>query len=118
MLSIFGDIKNPLGNQFAQAVSYGSVQSGLPLLITNAVRLITIGGGIWMFFNLIIAGFMYISSNGEAEKINKAWAMIWQSLFGLLIIVSAFAITGVISQLLFGDAGTILKPVIYGPGTP
>lgn len=118
MLSIFGTIKNPLGNQFKDAGPYSTVTTGLPLFISNIVRVITLAGGIWMFFNLLTAGFMYITSNGEAEKINKAWAIIWQSLIGLLIIVAAFAVTGIISLLLFGDAGTILKPTLYGPGKP
>lgn len=118
VLSVFGDIKNPLGNQFAGAAPYASVQEGLPLFLSNAVRIVTLGGGIWMFFNLLTAGLMYITSNGEAEKITKAWAMIYQSLIGLLIIVAAFAITGIMSLILFGKAETILNPVIYGPGTP
>lgn len=118
MFSIFGTIQNPLGNQFSGAAPYASIKTGLPLLITNGVRLTTVISGLWMFANLLAAGIGYIGSNGEPEKINKLWAMIWQSLLGLGIIVSAFAVTGVISQLLFGDSGAMLNPVIYGPGAP
>lgn len=116
MTGIFGSVDNPLSNAFGVS-SYASVTTGLPLLISNIVRIITIGAGIWMFTNLLVAGFMYITSNGEQEKILKAWNIIWQSLMGLLIIVAAFAITGIISLLLYGNTSTILTPVIYGPGT-
>jgi len=116
MLGVFGDITNPLGNQFKDAAPYASVASGLPLFMSNVVRLTTLVGGIWMFGNLLVAGSMYLSSNGEAEKIGKAWNMIWQSLIGLLVIAASFAVTGVVSQIMFGDATTILQPVIYGPG--
>lgn len=119
MLGIFGDITSPFGagRAFTAAGDYADISKGLPLFISTVVRMITIAGGIWMFFNLLIAGFMYLTANGSQETIGKAWNMIWQSLVGLVIIAAAFAITGVISQLLFGDAFTILKPVIYGPGS-
>lgn len=118
LTGIFGDILNPLGKSFPLAAGYASVESGLPLLISNVVRLTTIAAGIWMFGNLLTAGFMYLTSGGETEKITKAWGMIYQSLIGLLIIVSSFAITGVASQLLFGNPNTILEMKIFGPGSP
>jgi hypothetical protein len=117
MLSIFGDIKNPLGTTFQGAAGYSSVQGGLGLFITNLIRLTTIAAGIWALANLITAGIMYIGSYGEAEKITAAWARIWHSLIGLLIIVSALTITAIISKVFFGDYSTILNPVIYGPGS-
>ncbi len=116
MLSVFGDIKNPLGTTFQGAAGYGSVQGGLGLFITNLIRLTTIAAGIWALANLIVAGLMYISSYGDAEKITIAWARIWHSLIGLLIIVSSLTITAIISKVFFGDYSTILNPVIYGPG--
>lgn len=113
---IFGTIENPLGTAFGEAGQYSTVTSGLPLLISNIVRLVTVVAGLWMFFNFITAGFTYITAGGEAEKINRAWQMIWQSLIGLVIVVAAFVIAGIASQFLFGDVKTILNPVIYGPG--
>lgn len=115
--SIFGTIDNPLSGKFGIG-SYKDVTTGLPLLISNVVRLVTIAGGIWMFGNLLVAGFMYLTAGGETEKVNKAWAMIYQSMIGLVVIVGAFAITGVISLLLYGSVTAILQPTIFGPGTP
>lgn len=116
MLSIFGNIQNPLGTTFGDAKGYASVETGLGLLITNLISLVTVGAGIWFLVNLLVAGTMYIGSNGEAEKITIAWAKIWQSLIGLLIIVSSLTLTAIISKVFFGDYLTILNPVIYGPG--
>lgn len=117
MFGIFGTIDNPLGNTFGEAGGYASVESGFGLLLTNIVRLITIAAGLWSFANLLIGGFTYITANAEAEKLVQAWAKIWQSLIGLIIIVGTFALTGIISKLLFGSYTTILNPVIYGPGS-
>lgn len=118
MLGIFGTIENPLGSDaFPQAANYASVESGFGLLLTNIVRLVTIAAGLWSFANMLVAGFIYITANAEAEKLAMAWAKIWQSLIGLIVIVGAFALTGIISKLLFGSYTTILNPVIYGPGS-
>lgn len=117
MLGIFGTIENPLGTTFGEAGGYASVESGFGLLLTNIVRLVTIAAGLWSFVNLLIGGFTYITANAEAEKLVQAWAKIWQSLIGMVIIVGAFALTGIISKLLFGSYTTILNPVIYGPGS-
>jgi len=38
------------------------------------------------------------------------------SLIGLVVMVAAAAVTGVVSYLLFGSATAILSPSITGPG--
>lgn len=105
---IVGTVKNPL--------AYGSVTQGLLPFITNLVRLMFVGAGIYSFLNFIIAGFQYMSAGGDTKAITSAWARIWQSLLGLVIIVGSFALAALFGYLIFNDAGFILKPVIYGPG--
>mgnify|MGYP001587062161 FL=1 len=112
MAGTFGTIDNPFPD-----TGYGSVGSGLPLFITNSIKLIFIAGGLWAFFNLMFAGFTYITAAGDEKKIQAATTSINMSLLGLVIMVAAAAITGIISYILFGDAAYILKPNITGPGT-
>ena len=112
MASIFGDIKNPL-----PSTSYGDVSSGLPAFISNIVTVLFAGAGLFAFFNLIFAGYSYLSSAGDKQKIEKALASINMSLIGLVIMVGAAIITGIVSFILFGDASYILKPRITGPGS-
>ena len=113
--STFGSINNPLTKLSKEG--YGSVESGLPLFISNITTVILIAGGIFAFFNLIIAGFTYISSSGDSKKLESVVNSINMSLIGLVIMVGAVAITGVVSFVLFGDATLILKPKIFGPGS-
>lgn len=113
--STFGQINNPLSTLSKNG--YGSVESGLPLFISNVTTVILIAGGIYAFFNLIIAGFTYISSSGDSKKLEGVVNSINMSLIGLVIMVSAVVITGIISFVLFGDATLILKPKIFGPGS-
>lgn len=104
---IVGTVTNPL--------VYGNVTQGLVPFFTNLIRLMFVGAGIYAFLNFIIAGYQYMSAGGDTKALSAAWARIWQSLLGLVIIVGSFALAALFGYLIFGDAGFILKPVIYGP---
>ncbi len=106
----FGTVTNPL-----PAYQSTSPGGGLIILLNNVLRLIFVGAGIFAFIRFILAGLKFISSSGDPKGIEAAWNAIWQSLLGLVIIISSFAIAALIGQLLFGDATTILNPRIYGP---
>ena len=108
--STFGTINPPVKNM-------QSVATGLPTLITNVVTIIFAAAGLFAFFNLMIAGFSYITAAGDTKKIEAATASINMSLIGLVIMVAAAAVTGIVSYLLFGSATAILSPSITGPGS-
>jgi len=101
--------------QSAVFFKYGSVEGGLGQLLNNIFILITAGAGIFALFNFIMAGYNYMSAKDEKDRIEKAWAKIWQSLVGLGIVASAFLIAALAGWILFGDPGFILHPKIYGP---
>lgn len=109
--SIFGNITAPY-----PAGSYSSDVGGLVIFFMNVVRLIFVIAGLFIFIKIILAGFAYITAGGEPKKLEQAWANIWQSIVGALIMVSAFALSALIGQLLFGDAFFILHPMLYGVG--
>lgn len=108
-LNPFGTLKNPL--------SKGALgpSGGLINLLNNILRLVFVGAGIYAFMRIIVAGVSFISAGGDAKKIEQAWANIWQSLLGLIIIVSSIALAALMGLLLFGDASAILSPKVYGP---
>lgn len=108
MDNIFGTIKPP-----------GFIDenpSGMIVLFNNILRLLIIIGGIYTLLNFILAGFQFISAGGDPKKIEAAWAKIWQSMIGLLIIVVSFALAALLGQILFHSPTAILNPRIYGPG--
>ena len=106
---IGGTIDNPLPYKTA-------TEGGLILFLSNILRVVFVIAGIYAFINFILAGFAYMTAGGDAKQLGAAWAKIWQSLLGLAIIVGAFAITALASYIIFGEAGYILNPKIYGPG--
>ncbi len=113
MAGLIGDPIQP------PVTGYGSVESstGISAFISNIVIVIFAAAGIYAFFNLMIAGFSFISAGGDQKKIEAATASINMSLMGLIVMVGAAAITGIISYLLFGSATAILSPSISGPGS-
>ncbi len=105
-----GNVVNPI------PTSSSAPGGGLIILLNNILRLVFVGAGIYAFIRIIIAGLGFISAGGDVKKITSAWNSIWQSLLGLVIIIGSIALAALIGQILFGDAGAILSPKIYGPG--
>lgn len=114
----FGAITNPLGkyNSYGELNATGT-HGGLIAFISNVLKFVTIAAGLFALLNLIIAGFTYISSGSDSKKTTEAWARIYMSLIGLVLIVGAYAIAAILGLLLFGRADAILNPTIYGPGS-
>jgi len=109
--SIFGTITAPItGNKYFS--SSGPKGSGIFLLISNVLKLAGVIAGIFFVIQMILAGFSYISANGDPKKVAEAWSKIWQSALGLIIVAGAFIIAGVIGRL---TGINILNPTISGP---
>lgn len=106
MIGIFGTITNPTIFRSANG-------QGLFTFLSNILKLTGVAGGIYLIVQIIMAGFDYINASGDAKKTELAWAKIWQSLLGLVIISSAFIIAGVVGRFTGID---ILNPKVTGPG--
>lgn len=113
--SIIGTVTNPLPASYQNLGGSSGSAGGLILFFTNVIRLIFVVAGIYAFLNFIFAGFQYMNAAGDAKALSAAWERIQWTLLGLVILVGSFAITAVLSQLLFGNPTFILNPVIYGP---
>ena len=113
--SIVGTVDNPLPTAYQGITGNAGSPGGLILFLTNILRLVFVAAGLFAFINLILAGFQFMSAGGDAKAIEKAMGKIWQSLIGLILVVGSFALAALFGYLLFGDAGFILNPKIYGP---
>ena len=113
---IFGDIEVPDVLKGFNPGGEAGHPEGIIILFNNILRLLVIGAGIFALINFIIAGYSFMNAGTDPKKMELAWAKIWQSMIGLLIIVASFALAALVGLILFGRADAILKPVIYGPG--
>lgn len=107
--SVFGNISAPVQNNPYFSLGQGQ---GLFLFLSNIFKLIGVIGGIYMIVQFIIAGYGYISANGDPKKIEASWTKIWQSMIGLVIIASAFVLAAFVGRI---TGINILNPTIVGP---
>ncbi|MBI2010515.1 MAG: hypothetical protein HYS86_05090 [Candidatus Chisholmbacteria bacterium] len=107
-----------LGPAITPPQGVGSVASGLPTLISNVTTVAMVVAGLVILLNFFVAGYGFMFAAGDPKKIQDAWAKIWQSLIGLLVIVGAFALIRIVEIVIFRGEISILQPIITGPGTP
>lgn len=84
---------------------------------TMAARIINIAMsflGVIAVAIVIYAGFMWMSSGGEEEKVNKAKRILKAGIIGLLIILASWGITIFVLNRLGGATGTIGGPCVDG----
>ncbi len=107
----FGQVNIP--QDIAQRLGTGP--EAIINLLNIILKILVTAGGIYALINIIIAGYGFISAGGDPKAITNAWAKIWQSLLGLLLIAGSFLLAAIFGQLIFGKAEAILNPQIYIP---
>ena len=109
MLSIFGAIDRTPGVD-----RYGDLaEGGLNDFVSNILAFLGVLGGIIMFISLIVAGWQYLSAQGNPQVLVNAGNKIIGALIGLVIIAAAFVIASIIGLVFFGDAGFLLRPQFF-----
>ena len=104
----FGQITPP-----AALASYGSDPGGaIGGLIQKVIWVLIIGAGIYSLFNLVLAGYDFISAGDDVKKVSGAWAKISQTMIGLSVAAGAFVLAAIFGQLIFGRWDFILNPSI------
>lgn len=107
----FGEIKAPIGVD-----KYGGGDiSGIQIFINNLLKFMIIGAGLFTLFNLVLAGYGFLSAGEDPKKVTAAWAKIWQSLLGLAISGGAFVLAAIFGKLIFGDWSALLQLKIVTP---
>lgn len=102
MADIFGEITPPQAIQnLITATTQDDQDNGgaIFVLLSRIFTLIGIAAGIFFVIQVILAGYAYISANGDPKKTEAAWAKIYQSIIGLVIVSSAFVIAAVIGNI-------------------
>jgi hypothetical protein len=110
--AVVGEIKSQVKNPYG-AVNEGG--KGFGLLLANGIRMVFVAAGIFALFNIVIAGFQYMTAGGDSKAMTEAWSRIWLTLVGLILMVGAFVLAAIFGFLLFGDATFMLQPRIYTP---
>ena len=118
MILQIGIIKNPLeivGGTGDGTRGIENTNGGLINFGSNIIRLLIVVAGIYALLNFVMAGLAYITSEGDAQKLEAARSKITNSILGLVIVAASFILAAVAGILLFGNAGVFLAPQIFSP---
>lgn len=86
-----GDIEEHLGG--------GWPFSDLGKVLSSFLQIATITAGILVFVYLLLGGIKYISSGGDEKAVTSAKNQITTAIVGLLLVVSAYAITKIVERV-------------------
>lgn len=98
----------PVTNGLQAVGEAGGLAGGETDLITIIGRIINIVlglVGVILLVLLLYAGYLWMTSGGDATKVDQAKRIIRNAIIGLIIVVSAFAITRFILEQLTGAIG-------------
>ncbi len=118
----------PLG-QFtppSEAFSTGSetaegAASNLQLFISNMIGMLTILAGMFFIFYFMLGAFSWVTAGGDAGKVSKARDQIIQGAIGLVLIVAAYGIIGLLGRVVGLDIlrpGMAILNLVPGATTP
>ena len=75
--------------------------------LSGIIGFLTIIAGLWFFIQFILAGYAFLSAAGDKNKVTEATQRITNSLIGLVIVVAAWVIVGILGKMVGLD---ILNP--------
>lgn len=86
----------------------GEPLTELDLFISNLLGLFTVFGALFFIIYFLMAAIQWISSGGDSGKLAEARNKMIQGVIGLIILVAAYAIIGLIGTIVGID---ILNPI-------
>ena len=77
-------------------------------VISVIIGFITISGGIYFIFQLLISGFEWLMASGDKSRLTKAQDRMTHSIIGLIVIVATYSIVSIVAGIL-GFENLLLK---------
>lgn len=105
------------GIEFAEGT--GLASEDIRVIVARVIRALFGLVGIVFVSLLLYGGWMYMTAAGEAEKVNKAKAVMRNAAIGVAIMLSAYSIASFIIRTLIGattGVGVVGRPAAYGSG--
>jgi hypothetical protein len=68
----------------------------LPTIVGKSISVLLGVLGLLFVVYVVYAGFLYLTAQGEETNVKKAKKMLSQAVIGMIIVVSAYAITNVV----------------------
>lgn len=81
-------------------VEPGNSVSQLEEIISNIIGFITIVAFVFFLFQIIFAGYTFMSASGDEKKLEASRKKLTNGILGLTIVVVAYGVTAFIAKLL------------------
>ena len=99
-LSQFGKGFEPVSPAWTEnGTTTDGVLANMEGFISQVLGLITVVGSIFYVVNFLLAAISWITAGGEAGKISTAREKMVQSTIGLVVVVAAYGIIGLIGSI-------------------
>lgn len=108
LLAQFGEFRPPVANRWTNNVGTTTgALSTLELIVSSILGLATVVGGLLFIYTFIQGALSWVTAGGDSGKITKARDQMIQGVIGLIILVAAYAVIGMIGTIV---GITILNP--------
>lgn len=87
-----------LGGIYAPGQALNGSNAQISTLVNPIISNGLVLSGVVAFFVILFAGFNYISSAGDKNKLSQSTNMLTYGILGLVVIVSAYLITKIIGN--------------------
>src|SRR6187455_1029309 len=85
---------------YAPGAAMGGDSANVSKLVSPLIANILIFSGLAAFFVILLSGFNYVTSNGDKAKVEQSQQMLNYGILGIIVVVTAFAITRIIGTLI------------------
>ena len=100
LLAQLGEFTPPVDNTWNNNLTEtATTLTTLELVISNVLGILTTIGGLLFIYTFIQGAINWISAGGDSGKIQKARDQMTQGAIGLIILVAAYAIIGLIGSI-------------------
>jgi len=86
-----GDIGDP---------SIGDPLERFAKILSGVIGFMTVGAIVYFIFRMIIAGYGWMTSGGDSQKVQTAQQTMWQNALGLIIVLLTMVFVNLIGYLL------------------
>lgn len=108
------------GLQATSPLSQGSSEgtqalTNIETIVSNVIGALTVVAGIFFLLYFVIAAIKWVTAGGDSGKVQKARDEMVQGVIGLVVVVMAYAVVGLIGTVVginILSPAAVLKPLI------
>jgi hypothetical protein len=97
----------PFGNIGANSDPTAGLR-GITNIVSSLVGFMTVAAGIWFLFQMLFAGYEWMTAGGDTKKIGGSRDRIVHAFIGLVIVIGAWSLLAVVGQ--FFGYNTLVNP--------